>query len=567
MASIKVKSDGAVGKAPQVPSNTTVPDTRGFSSLKVGDIEIKFQPGKDVANRLVVFPSGATVKMQPGTNRQPMIIDGAEVRIAKGRLFIDGQEAKLNPAKAEPKDKVIHATGPAPTPAQAKRNAARDSEGAKATGSVQSTRQVFSVDDSLATRTDVKRLLKGTSVSAPQIQKLIEGGASPVEIEKQLVDGGLGPLSDLLTPEAMKTLLSALPAGEHTFLQNGIRLLPPDMSSKMTSAELERRTGVPAEDQLEALMKTGLSSYDALQQLLAPLTPQTQAPQSTITPPPPETLVADAPAASKPADEAAMLNQLSKIPAFKQALAATQGRAVTADDMSAMIQAVGPEGLKSLGSAVVFGTGGISDRLTSDAMDTFLRAVHERSNGATAGMVPPNVYGQQSQWTGTASYATNGLQFLQDPRLQYVAQTYGNGGLGTFAVNNILPLVGNNMTSFGNNFLYGGGNYFNPAMYTGYTGTGLWGLPQTGKQVASTLLGSAIGGAVVGGLSALAFGGGYGGWGGFGGYGGWGGGYGGLFNGAGMWGLGTSMWNAFPGNAMGYGMMGLGYNWASSMFW
>jgi hypothetical protein len=92
---------------------------------------------------------------------------------------------------------------------------------------------------------------------------------------------------------------------------------------------------------------------------------------------------------------------------------------------------------------------------------------------------------------------------------------------------------------------------YNPMMYSGmgpYMG-GLYGGNMYYGGGMSTFLGAAAG-AAIGTLAMDALG--------------FGVGYGGLYNHAGMWGLGNSYWNMYPGNAFGYEMMYGGWNWASS---
>jgi hypothetical protein len=478
-------------------------------------------------------------------------------RLAKALGMPDALPALRAPAK---KDEVVAAKDPKPTPSQVKVAQDRATEQQKAAAAMQAQRSssLFGVHEPVLERGDVKQLLTQSRVTADDIGKLRAAGVSAKEINKDLVKDGDGPMANLLTPEAMKALLTEL-KGKNTFLTQASALLPAGVSVKKAEDALAAREGVPVNDQVQAMVNQGMNPQEAMRRLLASLDPapvQTNALQAPKDAQPPI-----APALADPQGDNAQLKELLRVPAFKSIFADVQNRPVTAQDMNAMLGAVGPEGLKALGSAVVFGSGGIADRITPEAMTAFLQAVHTQSAGATAGAMPANAYAGTTQWQGPAAVAQQPLQFVQDPGLQYIQQTYGNNW-GAYAASAALSLTASNLMPYASNFMYGGGYPYNPMGAMNYGGYGLYNpgfysysehpIRDTLANVAGSVLGAAVGGALVGGMESM--------------FGGWGGGYGGCYGMGGCWGLGNAMWNSFPGNMMGYNMMGAGWPYAMS-FW
>jgi hypothetical protein len=419
-----------------------------------------------------------------------------------------------------------------------------------AAAQAQGAGSVFDVREPVAQRADVKALLDGSRVTAQDLNKLFSAGVDPQKLDSELIQNGDGKMAYLLTPEAMQAVLQRLPAGDHTFLAQGSATLPPGISVKMAETKLAERGEATTDAQMQSLINQGMLPQDALRAVLSQIDPapveENTLPTGTSTRPAPPSL-------ADPKGDNAQLQQLLGIPAFQSAYLATSGRAVTAQDMTAMINAVGPQGLKALGSAVVFGSGGIADRLMPEAMTTFLQAVHTQSMGATAGGVPTNAYAGTSQWQGPAATANTPQGFLRDPGLQYLGQAYPNGW-GAFAGGAALSMTAANLMPYANNFMYGGmynTAMYNPYLYSGmgaYMG-GLYGGNMFYGGGLSTMLGAAAG-AAVGTLAMDALGFGFG--------------YGGLYGGAGMWGLGNAYWNMYPGNMFGYEMMYGGWPYAMS---
>jgi hypothetical protein len=476
-------------------------------------------------------------------------------RLAKALGMSDALPALKAPAKTDSVDKT---KAPKPTPAQVQVVQQRAAEESKAAASVQAQRggSLFGVQEAIGDRSDVKSLLTGSRVTDTDVNKLLAAGVSAKDLNAELVKGGAGPMAPLLTPEAMGVLLKQL-GTKDDFLTQASQMLPRGMSVNIAEQKLAEREGIGAEAQHEALVAQGMTPQEATRTLLSSLgtAPVTNAelpkPPSGAKPP-------VAPALADPQGENAQLQQLLQVPAFKSIFLDTTNRPVTAQDMTAMIDAVGPQGLKALGSAVVFGSGGIADRLQPEAMNTFLQAVHTQTNGASAGGVPANVYGRAPIYAGPAAYASTPLQFAQDPTLQYLGQTYGNNW-GAYAASAALSMTAGNLMPYAANFMYGYPNAYSYSPYT-YAGAGLYNpfMPQTTGQALGTAAGMALGGVVGGALIGAAEG--------MLGMGGWGMGYGGYYNPGGMWGMGVGSWGAYPGNMFGYNMMSGGWPYAMSMW-
>jgi hypothetical protein len=531
-------------------------DTTGLQQATVGGVDVKFQPGKDLSSRRVVIDGSSVVTLSKGTSLKS-VSNGVSIVAKDDRLWVNGSEVDFGGKKAPAtsRDAVDPKKTAVPTPSEVK--VVQDNAKAAAAVQAQRSSSLFGVHEPVLERSDVKQLLTGSRVTADDIGKLRAAGVSAKEINKELVKDGDGPMANLLTPEAMSALLKDL-KGKNTFLTQASSLLPAGTSVKMAEDKLAEREGVPVNDQVQAMVNQGMNPQEAMRQLLASLDPapvQTNGLQA-----PKDAQPAIAPALADPQGENAQLKELLRVPAFKSIFLDVQNRPVTAQDMNAMLGAVGPEGLKALGSAVVFGSGGIADRITPEAMTAFLQAVHTQSAGATAGAMPANAYAGTTQWQGPAAIAQQPLQFVQDPGLQYIQQTYGNNW-GAYAASAALSLTASNLMPYASNFMYGGAYSYNPMAAMNYGGYGLYNpgfysysqhpIRDTLANMAGTVLGAAVGGAVVGGLeSAL----------------GWGGGYGGCFGYGGCWGMGNAMWNSFPGNMMGYNMMSAGWPYAMS-FW
>jgi hypothetical protein len=466
-------------------------------------------------------------------------------------------------------DGVNH-SAPAPSPAQIEKDTREQHAIADAQAAGQDS--VFSVCDVALTELPVvKELLSGSRVGVSDLGRLSAAGISWADIDEQLVQNGDGPLAELLTGEAMAVLLRNLPDG-HTdlFLSTASRTLPDNMSIKQCEQELAARSPDAHPPEVQELVNQGYTPQGALRAVVTQLK-ASRSRQPELTPRPGGSPVA--PSFTPPSGENAELSALvRRSPALGRLLNNTLGRPVNGADMQEMIDAVGPSGLKALGTSVVFGSGGISDRILPEAIDVFLKAVNMRSGGAAAGGVPAQAYARQSAYTGPASSAATPQAFAQDPALRYLAASYPNGW-GAYPGSAALSLTAPNLMNYGNNFVYGRmldpplwGPYSN-ALYTGqvpyaggiYSGTGYWGQPvastpptvgpqrkrgfwqRAGEGLAAVATGAAIG------LS-------------------WGLGWGGYYGYGGCWGLGAAYWGAYPCNWLGYNMLYSGWPWAMSLW-
>jgi hypothetical protein len=201
----------------------------------------------------------------------------------------------------------------------------------------------------------------------------------------------------------------------------------------------------------------------------------------------------------------------------------------------------------------VFGSGGLSERLTADGMNTFLKAVTAKSQGATLPSSPA-AYGAQPNYSGPAATAQTPQQFLTDPSLAYLsgAATYG---FGATVANSLMSVVGSNLMGYGQSMYgYYPSAYSNYSLYTGAGayGGGLYGgsmyAPSTygygsyGYSPYASMgntLGTIAGAALGVGIASL-------------------------FTGAGSWNMGYGYQSSYPMNYYGYNMLSAGWGYASS---
>ena len=416
-------------------------------------------------------------------------------RLAKALGMSDALPALQAPAKTDSVDKT---KAPKPTPAQVQVVQQRAAEESKAAASVQAQRggSLFGVQEPVAYRAEVKSLLTGSRVTDTDVNKLLAAGVSAKDLNAELVKGGDGPMAPLLTPEAMGVLLKQL-GTKDDFLTQASQMLPGGMSVKIAEQKLAEREGIGAEAQHRGARGAGhdAAGGDAHPALRARhrAGDGRRAAQAAVRRRPPV-----APALADPKARTPSCNSCCRSPRSSR-LPRHDGRPVTAQDMTAMIDAVGPAGPQGarLGSGVRLG--GIADRLQPEAMNTFLQAVHTQTNGAAAGGVPANVYGRATHRTqGPAADANTPLQFAQDPALQYLGQTYGNNW-GAYAASAALSMTAGNLMPYAANFMYGYPNAYSYSPYT-YAGAGLYNpfMAQTTGQALGTAAGMALGGVVGG---------------------------------------------------------------------
>jgi len=272
-------------------------------------------------------------------------VGGADVLAQNERLWVNGQEVSFSPGTgpiATPaKGDGVETSKRTLTPAQVRVEAAQTSDAQKATAAAQARRagSLFGVQEPVAQRADVRSLLDGSKVTAQDVEKLFTAGVDAKQLETELIKNGDGPLANLLTGDAMRAVLEKLPAGEHVFLSSGAAALPPGISIKMAEQKLAERGEASADQQIEAMVKQGMTPQEALREVLshidpAPVTTNTLVPGSATRPAPP--------ALADPKGENAQLQELLRIPEFQKVYAGTMNRPVTAQDMGAMINAVGP---------------------------------------------------------------------------------------------------------------------------------------------------------------------------------------------------------------------------------
>src|SRR4051812_39805037 len=176
----------AIGSAPAKH------DTRGFSAAKVAGLDVKFQPGAEVANRQVVI-AGVSITLGEGASLDTTL-KGVPVRAEGNRLWVKGEEVDFGgkpqqrAAKAAVKDVVD--SRPAPTPPASEVRQTQDSARALAQAQAQGASTVFGVQEPVAERGDVRALLTGSKVSGADLERLFAAGVSPSELDRELVKNG-----------------------------------------------------------------------------------------------------------------------------------------------------------------------------------------------------------------------------------------------------------------------------------------------------------------------------------------------------------------------------------------
>src|SRR5438128_641552 len=79
-------------------------DTRGFTSVKAGGVDVKFPPGADLKSRKVVIEGVANLTLAQGTKLKTTV-NGVEVRAQDNRLWVNHHEVKFNASATTPSAK------------------------------------------------------------------------------------------------------------------------------------------------------------------------------------------------------------------------------------------------------------------------------------------------------------------------------------------------------------------------------------------------------------------------------------------------------------------------------